>query len=280
MQKALACCIIFDFLDLILEVFNINATVVFWYRSKFVMESSVLDHSEGQMVCWRYKPHVTRVGRVSEDIQQDSQILRCSAGNGYPIVRDWILWLEEGRQPRRKVLAQTRIAMIWAVLKCRECDGVVGEHFMGRSIKQLRRQQGVVWPSVLSSLAGSGADKVGRVIVEEGLAARCREYMHWTGVVWIGADVPSQKIDKLLLAGGRAGDVVWGEGSHFQGKASSRPVAWESTVLLKETHYRFVDGPRRLACLLACLLASELVDKRLRDVVAGARRSVGRLRSA
>lgn len=65
--------------------------------------------------------------------------------------------------------------MIGTILQGWKRYGVVGEHFMSRSIKQLRRQQRMVRPPVLSLLAANVAEIVGRAISEEGLIARCRE---------------------------------------------------------------------------------------------------------
>jgi hypothetical protein len=158
------------------------------------MESCVLDHAKGKMVCRRNEEHSSRKIRISEHIQQDGKVLRSSSRYCNAVIGDRILRLEEGRHPRRKMLAKPAIAVIRAVLQSWKGHGVVREHFVGGSIKQLRWQQSMVRPSVFSSLAANVAEIVGRVILKEGLLARCREDA-LTSIVWSEADVPSQKID-------------------------------------------------------------------------------------
>lgn len=194
MRDALAYRLLLCPLNLLLEILNINTFFVFRNGAELVVKTGILNHTKGKMVCRCHEEYFACIRRVSEDIQQDGEVLRGSSRDCNSIVGDRVLRLEEGRQPRRKVLAKPSIAVIRTILQSRKSYGVVGEHFVGGSIKQLRWQESMVRPSVLSSLAANVAEIVGRVILEEGLLARRREDA-LTSVVWSEADVPSQKID-------------------------------------------------------------------------------------
>lgn len=71
LRISFTCRFLFNLLDLLPKVLNIYTFIVFWNSSELVMESSVLNYPEGQMVCWRHKPDISGVRRISEHIQQD-----------------------------------------------------------------------------------------------------------------------------------------------------------------------------------------------------------------
>jgi hypothetical protein len=172
------------------------------------------------------------------------------------------------------MLAQAWISVVRAIFQGRKCYGVVGEHFMGRSVKQLRWQQSVVRPSVLSSLAANVVRDSGPRNIERGSNSTVQGRCNGQVLCGVRLTCPLRRlISFFLLVADPA--TLCGEKAVISKilllPAAANPVAWESTVC-------WMKNDRSMAGRTSHQPARERVNDRLRDVVAGARRCVGRPR--
>jgi hypothetical protein len=67
---------IFALFDLLPQIFNIYTLIILWDSAEFVVEPSILKHTERKHICRRYDPHVPCIYRICIHLEKTRQVLR------------------------------------------------------------------------------------------------------------------------------------------------------------------------------------------------------------